>query len=243
MVKLYWPKVKNTEDKNSSGRSAGHIGASIKPKKGMKISSALWLNRHSRDPYVKERVKKHYRSRAAFKLLEIDKKHQLLRLDMRVVDLGAAPGGWLQVLSEKLDLEKSLVIGIDLSTMTSIAGIDFIKGDITAEEIKALVKAKIPSRLDLVLSDLSPARTGHAKSDALAQTALAETALEFAMDTLAVGGDFLCKLLQGHEEPIFFQRVKNFFKKTCRVKPSASRRNSTEIYILGKSFLGHHSAS
>jgi 23S rRNA (uridine2552-2'-O)-methyltransferase len=210
----------------------------VKTAKRRSLSSARWLERQLNDPYVAEAKKRGFRSRAAFKLLQLDDKHHFLRPGARVVDLGAAPGGWTQVAIERCGRQgrPGRGVGIDLLDMDPIAGATLITGDFLAEEALARLKEALGGPADVVLSDMAAPATGHAKTDHLRVMALVEAALEFAEEVLAPGGHFVAKVLQGGTERELLARLKQRFAKMRHVKPAASRSDSAEMYLVASGF-------
>ncbi|MCB1537445.1 MAG: RlmE family RNA methyltransferase [Rhodospirillales bacterium] len=201
--------------------------------KAAKESSKQWLNRHINDPYVHKANAEGYRSRAAFKLLEMDARLKLIKPGMRVVDLGAAPGGWSQVLSRK---KVAHIAAIDILPMDPLEGVDFIEMDFTDDAAPDRLKALMKGEADLVLSDLSPNTTGHKRTDHLRMMALVEMAWEFASDVLAPGGGFVTKVFQGGAEGEFLAMLKPRFETVRHLKPPASRAESSEVYLVGTGF-------
>jgi 23S rRNA (uridine2552-2'-O)-methyltransferase len=202
------------------------------------VSSARWLERQLNDPYVAEAKKQGYRSRAAFKLLQLDDKFHVLKEGARVVDLGAAPGGWCQVAVDRVG-ERGKVIGIDLLPMDPIPGADLIQMDFMTDEAPDVLKRLLDGKLtDVVLSDMAASATGHAQTDHLKIMALAETAYDFAKDVLAKGGTFICKVLQGGATGELLKLLKRDFAEVKHVKPPASRSDSAEIYVVALGFRG-----
>ena len=180
-----------------------------------------------------------YRSRAAFKLLEIDAKHRLLRPGQRVIDLGAAPGGWSQVAAAKVKSVEGggQVVGIDLLEMDPIAGVEFVRLDFMDPEAPARLKAMLRGgNADVVLSDMAAQGTGHVRTDHLRIMAVAEAATEFACEVLEQGGSFVCKVLQGGTERAILDRLKRHFASVRHVKPPASRAESSEMYVVALGF-------
>jgi 23S rRNA (uridine2552-2'-O)-methyltransferase len=202
------------------------------------VSSTRWLERQLNDPYVAEAKKQGYRSRAAFKLLQIDDKYRFLKPGARVVDLGAAPGGWCQVVAARVGA-RGTVIGIDLLPMDAIPGADLIQMDFMSEAAPDELKRRLGGNLaDVVLSDMAASSTGHAQTDHLKIMALAETAYDFARDVLAPGGAFICKVLQGGATGELLKLLKRDFAEVKHVKPPASRSDSAEIYVVALGFRG-----
>ena len=223
--------------KQSSGRGQNRLKQRVKSARGRKISSTRWLQRQLNDPYVAEAKEKGYRSRAAFKLLQLDEKAGLLKKGQKVVDLGAAPGGWIQVALEKLG-PSGKVIGIDLQEIETIAGAELLQMDFMDDEAPLALKRLLDGPADLVLSDMAAAATGHPQTDHLRIMALAEAALEFAEEVLAPGGGFAAKMLQGGSEKELLDRLKKRFEKVRHIKPPASRSDSAELYVVATGFRG-----
>lgn len=196
-------------------------------------SSSRWLKEHFDDPYVKEAQKKGYRSRATFKLLEIQEKDKLIQPGMVVVDLGAAPGGWSQI-AVKLVGSKGKVFALDILPMDPIVDVDFIEGDFREDAVlNQLENALTGQRIDLVISDIAPNISGNDSVDQPRAMYLVELALEFAGQHLRPGGNFLVKVFQGEGFEAYFKELKQQFKKVITRKPKASRGRSREVYLLG----------
>jgi 23S rRNA (uridine2552-2'-O)-methyltransferase len=222
----------------------------VKTGKSRSLSSKLWLERQLNDPYVARAKREGYRGRAAFKLIEIDDKYHLLKKGARVVDLGAAPGGWSQVAAKRVGTEegkakegKGRVVGIDLLEMAPLAGVDFVQLDFLDPRAPDQLKAMLGGPADVVLSDMAANATGHRKTDHLKIMALAETAADFAREVLAPGGAFLCKVLQGGTETTLLASLKRDFASVKHVKPAASRTDSAELYLLAMGFRGSATAN
>jgi 23S rRNA (uridine2552-2'-O)-methyltransferase len=203
-------------------------------------AQARWLERQLNDPYVARAKREGWRSRAAFKLLEIDEKYHILRPGLRVVDLGAAPGGWAQVAAKKVkSLEgQGKVVGIDLLEIEPIPGVEFQVMDFLDEAAPEALKAMLGGPADVVLSDMAANATGHKKTDHLKIMALAELAADFAREVLAPGGTYLAKVLQGGTEGTLLADLKRDFAVVRHVKPAASRSDSAELYVLATGFRG-----
>jgi 23S rRNA (uridine2552-2'-O)-methyltransferase len=199
-------------------------------------SSKRWLREHFQDKYVKQAQKSGYRARSAFKLLEIQQKDHLIKPGMVIVDLGAAPGGWSQVVVELLK-GKGKVFALDILPMEPITGVEFIQGDFGEEKVvQELLQRMQPTKADLVLSDILPNVSGIKVADQARAMYLAELALDFAKQILKPGGNFLVKVFQGADFEAFLKNMRSCFTKVVTRKPQASRDRSKEIYLLGKSF-------
>jgi 23S rRNA (uridine2552-2'-O)-methyltransferase len=196
-------------------------------------SSQLWLNRQLNDPYVQAAKSQGYRSRAAFKLLELDEKYNLIAKNARVVDLGAAPGGWSQIAMAR---GARSVVGIDLLPIVPVEGAMFIEGDFTNEGMDARLKTLLGGPADLVLSDMAPNTTGHVATDHIRIMALADMALHFATEVLAPDGAFVAKLFQGGAERDMLNILKLRFRTVRHAKPPASRKDSKEMYVVATGF-------
>lgn len=197
-------------------------------------SGSAWMHEHVTDPYVKKAQLDGYRSRAAYKLLEIDKRDHLLRPGMTVVDLGAAPGSWCQVAVQKMK-QQGRVLAIDLLPMLPISGVDSLEGDFTEPSALAWLEEKLQSgRVDLVLSDMAPNISGVMLSDQARQYELCELALDFSVNWLKPDGAFLVKVFQGVGFEDFRAQMRRAFEEVLIRKPDASRDRSTEVYLLGR---------
>jgi len=218
----------------------GSLKTRVKTARKRTLSSTLWLERQLNDPYVARAKREGWRSRAAYKLIEIDERFHLLKPGMRVVDLGAAPGGWAQVAAKKVKSEegKGRVVGIDLLEVEHIPGVEFTVMDFLADDAPDRLKAMLGGQADAVISDMAANATGHRQTDHLRIVALAELAADFACETLAPGGFFLAKVLQGGTENQVLARLKRDFAVVRHVKPEASRKDSAELYVLATGFRG-----
>ena len=230
--------------KGRSRESSGgtrRLAVRLRTAKGRKLASTRWLTRQLNDPYVEEAKRRGYRSRAAFKLSEIDEKYHLLKPGMSVVDLGAAPGGWSQVAAQRIKVMtgKGTVIAVDVVEMEPIWGVTALKLDLTdpdaADRIDEALNGK---KADLVMSDMHAPATGHKQTDHLRIMGLVEAALDVAEDVLAPGGTFLAKVLQGGAGKELVARLNSSFAKVRHVKPKASRTESAEMYVLATGFRG-----
>lgn len=215
------------------------LGQKIRKKK-MKASSRRWLERHINDPYVQRSKHEGYRSRAAFKLLEIDEKHKILKGAKRIIDLGAAPGGWAQIASKVTDSSDldPRVVAIDFLEMDQVPGVAFLQMDFLDDDAPAKLMELCGAAPNLVLSDMAAPTTGHKRTDHLRTQHLCEIAAYFAVDVLAKGGHFLSKTFQGGTENDLLQMLKKNFQSVVHVKPPASRSESVELYLLAKGFKG-----
>ena len=221
-----------------SGRGGRDLKVRVRSPKGRTLASKLWLERQLNDPYVARARREGLRSRAAFKLAEIDDKFHLLKAGAKVADLGAAPGGWSQVAAQRTGGALGRVVAIDLLDMPAIPGVDFLHLDFLDASAPERLKALLGGSADVVLSDMAANATGHRKTDHLKIMALAETAALFARDVLRPGGAFLCKVLQGGTEGELLAGLKRDFATVKHVKPAASRADSAELYVLAMGFRG-----
>lgn len=222
--------------KKSSGRGERELKVRVKDKRKSQ-SSRTWLERQLNDPYVARAKREGFRSRAAFKLTEIDDKHHLLKPGARVVDLGAAPGGWSQVARKRIG-ERGRVVAIDILAMDAVPGVDFAQFDFLDPDAPEKLKAMLGGPADVVLSDMAANATGHRQTDHLKIVALVEAAAEFAGEVLNPGGTFLAKVIQGGTEGALLAALKRDFATVKHVKPAASRSDSAELYVLATGFRG-----
>jgi 23S rRNA (uridine2552-2'-O)-methyltransferase len=221
---------------NPSGRG---LKERVKTANKRTASSTRWLDRQLNDPYVAEAKKRGFRSRAAFKLLQLDERFHFLKPGAHVVDLGAAPGGWTQVVGDVvLKNGKGKVVGIDILAMDPVPGAEILHLDFMSEEAPEKLKALLDGDADVVLSDMAASATGHQRTDHLKIMALAETAYVFAAEVLAPGGAFIAKVLQGGATGDLLKELKRDFEEVRHVKPAASRKDSAEIYVVALSFRG-----
>jgi 23S rRNA (uridine2552-2'-O)-methyltransferase len=211
--------------------------ARLKDEKRRKPSSRAWLERQLGDPYVARAKREGFRSRAAFKLIEIDDKFHFLKSGARVVDLGAAPGGWSEIAARRVG-QGGRVIALDILDMKPIMGVEFLQLDFLDDAASERLKAMLGDKADVVLSDMAANATGHRPTDHLRIMALAEAAAHFGREVLANGGSFLCKVLQGGTEANLLAELKRVFSSVKHVKPPASRTDSAELYLLAKGFRG-----
>jgi 23S rRNA (uridine2552-2'-O)-methyltransferase len=227
-----------------SGRGARDLSTRVKTAKGRKLSSTRWLQRQLNDPYVAQAKRDGYRSRAAYKLIEIDDKRRFLVPGARVVDLGCAPGGWLQVavqrvnaLGEKKGKARGSVLGVDILPVEPVPGATILELDFMADEADAVVRAALEGGVaDVVLSDMAASSSGHRATDHLRIVAMCEAAAHFAFDVLSPGGSFVAKVLQGGAEGALLTLLKRRFASVAHVKPPASRKDSAEQYVIATGF-------
>jgi len=222
----------------SGGRGGRELKVRVRTGKGRTLASKLWLERQLNDPYVARAKREGYRSRAAFKLIEIDDKAHILKSGGCVVDLGAAPGGWSQVAAARVGTQagRGHVIAIDILDMPPLPGVDFLHLDFLDADAPHKLKAMAGGPVDVVLSDMAANATGHRKTDHLRIVALAETAAMFAREVLKPGGAFLAKVLQGGTESVLLADLKRDFATVKHIKPAASRPDSAELYVLATGF-------
>jgi 23S rRNA (uridine2552-2'-O)-methyltransferase len=222
--------------------TTGRLHVTVKTGGKRKLSSKLWLERQLNDPYVAQAKREGYRSRAAFKLVEIDDKYHLLKPGMTVIDLGAAPGGWSQVAAKRVGSAggKGRVIAIDLLEMPEIPGVQFAQLDFHADDAPEKLTAMLGGRADVVLSDMAANTTGHRKTDQLRIVGLVEIAAAFASEVLNPGGAFLAKVFQSGADADLLAQLKRDFATVRHVKPAASRQDSSERYVLATGFRGAH---
>jgi 23S rRNA (uridine2552-2'-O)-methyltransferase len=223
----------------SKSSGSRELKVRVKTGKGRKLSSKLWLERQLNDPYVARAKREGMRSRAAFKLMEIDDKAHFLKKGGRVVDLGAAPGGWAQVAAKRVNAPaQGRVIGIDLLDIDPLPGVEFRVFDFLDAGAPDLLKKMLGGPADVVLSDMAANATGHRRTDHIKIVALVEAAAEFAREVLAPGGTFLAKVIQGGTEGLLLTALKKDFTTVKHVKPLASRADSAELYLLATGFRG-----
>ena len=220
--------------KQPSGRDAA---VTLRTARGRSPAQQRWLRRQLNDPYVQAAQREGWRSRAAFKLIELDKKFHFLRKGARVLDLGAAPGGWSQVAAARLG-NTGKVVAMDILDMEPITGADVFKADMLAPETPALLKAALGGPADLVMSDMAAPTTGHRPTDHLRTMGLLEAALDMAEEVLKPGGTFVGKVFQGGATGELLARIKRLFADVKHVKPPASRAESVELYLVATGFRG-----
>jgi 23S rRNA (uridine2552-2'-O)-methyltransferase len=219
--------------KSSAAPPARGLSIRVKSAKSRSPASARWLARQLNDPYVAAARQQGWRSRAAFKLLELDDKFHLIRKGARVLDLGAAPGGWTQVAVKR---GSGSVLALDLLPIEPISGAIALQGDFTDPDMPERLTAELSGNADLVLSDMAPNTTGHASTDHIRIVALAELALDFAVQVLTPGGTFVAKVFQGGSEKQILDVLKRNFASVRHAKPPSSRRASSELYVVATGF-------
>lgn len=229
-----------TEKKSTPPRS---LKVKLKTARKRTPSSQRWLERQLNDPYVARAKREGYRSRAAFKLIELDEKFRFLKPNQRIVDLGAAPGGWSQVAARKIGLADGgrgggKIVGIDLLPVEPMPGAEFVQMDFLAEDAPERLIALLGGQADVVMSDMAANATGHKKTDHLRIMGLAEAGADFARSVLAPGGTYLAKVLRGGTENALLADLKRDFAVVRHVKPAASRADSAELYVLATGFRG-----
>jgi 23S rRNA (uridine2552-2'-O)-methyltransferase len=227
-------------DKKGSLPTGRRATVRVKTARGRTVSSQRWLQRQLNDPYVEEAKKRGYRSRAAFKLLQIDDQFGILKPGARIVDLGAAPGGWTQVSVERVSAgkNKGVVIGIDITPVEPIPGATVLAKDFYDDNAPAVLTELLGGPADVVMSDMAAAATGETQVDHMRIMGLAEAAHDFAREILKPGGAFVAKVLRGGTERTLLDRLKKDFAKVRHFKPEASRADSAEMYVVGTGFRG-----
>jgi 23S rRNA (uridine2552-2'-O)-methyltransferase len=234
--------VRSAKGGGGQGQSGSRkLTVRVRTAKGRKIASTRWLQRQLNDPYVEEARRQGYRSRAAFKLAEIDDKYHLLKPGMIVVDLGAAPGGWSQIAAQRVGLtaDKGKVVALDLVAMEPVSGVIQLTLDMTDADSPDRIREALDGKpAHVVLSDMHAPAMGHKSTDHLRIMSLVEAALDLAEEILAPGGAFLCKVLQGGADKELVARLNRSFAKVRHVKPKASRADSAEMYVLATGFRG-----
>ena len=234
--------------KGGSGAKTAKAGAGGSRSLGVRVytakkrthASTLWLNRQLNDPYVQAAKRDGFRSRAAYKLIEIDDKHKLLKPGQRIVDLGAAPGGWSQIAAERTAAVggRGAIVAIDLLEMEPVAGVDFMVLDFLDDAAPDILKQKLGGKADVVMSDMAANTVGHRRTDHLRIVAMVEAAAQFAAEVLAPGGAFLAKVFQGGAAGELLAELKRDYVKVIHVKPPSSRKDSSELYVLATGFRG-----
>ncbi|GBR47494.1 RlmE family RNA methyltransferase [Neokomagataea thailandica] len=227
------PGVASSTEDGATVKTARNKSISLRTARGRTTAQQRWLNRQLNDPYVAAARKQGWRSRAAFKLIELDDRFSLIKPGVKVIDLGAAPGGWTQV-AVKRGAEN--IAGVDLLPVDPVAGATIIEGDFTDPEMPDRLKDILGGPADIVMSDMAPNTTGHAATDHVRIMGLAEGALDFALQVLAEGGSFIAKVFQGGSEKQMLDSMKNAFATVRHVKPPASRKESSELYVVATGF-------
>jgi 23S rRNA (uridine2552-2'-O)-methyltransferase len=223
-------------DRSGMGSGRGAPRVRVRSTGGRRASSTRWLERQLNDPYVHAARTKGYRSRAAFKILELDSKFHFLKKGARVLDLGAAPGGWSQIAADKVG-PTGKVVATDILEMEPLAGVDFLHADFLAPETPARLKEILGGQADVVLSDMAAPTTGHRATDHIRTVALLEAALDVAEDVLKPGGIFIGKTFQGGATGELLARIQRLFADVKHVKPPASRAESVELYLVALGFM------
>ena len=231
-----------SDRRGGGGGLRGDLKQRVKTGRGRTVSQKRWLERQLNDPYVARAKREGFRSRAAYKLIEIDERYRLLKAGQRIVDLGAAPGGWSQVAAKKVGAE-GRIVGIDLLEIEPMPGVAFITLDFLDPSAPERLTEMLGGPADLVLSDMAANATGHKKTDHLRIVGLAEVAAQFAREVLAPGGAYLAKVLQGGTEGALLADLKRDFSSVRHVKPAASRADSSELYVLATGFRGEATAA
>ena len=238
-------KPTSRQGKNNSGRGQRDLTVKVKTARGRKMSSTMWLQRQLNDPYVQRAKADGYRGRAAYKILELNEKFQFFTPGKRVVDLGAAPGGWCQVavpkinaLGEKKGKPIGTILGVDLQEMEPIAGAELYQLDFMEDDADLKVKEWLGGKADVVMSDMAASASGHKQTDHLRIMALCEAAAYFAFDVLEDGGVFIAKVLAGGAEGDLQKLLKRKFNKVLNVKPPSSRSDSSEKFVVATGYRG-----
>ncbi|MDG6095782.1 RlmE family RNA methyltransferase [Acetobacter sp. AN02] len=227
------PGSRNPEADASAAQTVRAKSVSLKTSRGRTTAQQRWLARQLNDPYVQAARKEGWRSRAAFKLIELDDRFHLIRPGMKVLDLGAAPGGWMQVAAKR---GASALVGVDLLPMEPVPGAETVVGDFTEPGMPERLIELLGGKPDLVMSDMAPNTTGHAATDHRRIIGLAEEALDFALEVLAPGGGFVAKVFQGGSEKGMLEPMKKVFTLVRHAKPPASRKESSELYVVATGF-------
>jgi len=237
--------ARKPSEKKNSGRGLRELTVQVKSARGRKLSSTLWLQRQLNDPYVSRAKTEGFRGRAAFKILELDDKYRFLLPGARVVDLGAAPGGWCQVAVPRINAlglrkgkAQGRILGIDLQEMEPITGAELHQLDFMEDDADQRVKELLDGRADVVMSDMAASASGHKQTDHIRIIALCEAAAYFAFEVLDEGGTFVAKVLAGGAEGDLQKLLKAKFKKVANVKPPASRADSSEKFVVATGFKG-----
>jgi len=225
--------MSNNTPKSTTALPSRGLSVALKTARGRTTASQKWLQRQLNDPYVRAAKEQGWRSRAAFKLIELDDRFHLIGKGAKVVDLGAAPGGWAQVAVKR---GAAMVVGVDLLPMEGVSGATILQGDFMDDAMPGQLAALLHGKADLVLSDMAPNTTGHNATDHLRIMALADLALHFAVEMLADGGSFVAKVFQGGSERTMLDQMKRHFAVVRHAKPPASRKGSSELYVVATGF-------
>jgi len=232
----------NHRSTKKGGGNIRNLNTRVQTAKGRKISSTRWLNRQLNDPYVVAAKRDGYRSRAAYKLLQLDERFRILKPGMKVVDLGAAPGGWSQVVSRGIRSDQigssAKLIAVDVIEMDPLPGTRFFLQDFMSDGASLAIKEALEGGADAILSDIAPPLTGHRRTDHLRIIAAAEAAYIFSCEVLHRGGCFVGKVFQGGTEEVLLNELKKKFKSVKHAKPAASRTESSEIYVVAQGYYG-----
>jgi 23S rRNA (uridine2552-2'-O)-methyltransferase len=222
------------------GDGSRELGVRLKTARGRTHSSQLWLERQLNDPYVARAKREGFRSRAVYKLMEIDDKAKLLKPGQRILDLGAAPGGWSQLAAQRVQSVegRGRVVAIDLLAIDPIPGVDFVQMDFMDEAAPDKLREMLGGKADIVLSDMAANTIGHRQTDHIRTVALVEAAAAYAIEVLAPGGHFLSKVFQGGTEGELLAELKRAFAVVKHIKPPASRKDSVEMYVIAQGFRG-----
>lgn len=236
-------KNRRNSNRRSVSKPRTHIRTlhtRVKTIKGRKFSSTRWLKRQLNDPYVAAAKRHGYRSRSAYKLMQLNDRFHFLKPDMKVIDLGAAPGGWSQVIAKEIGSDRSSsraqLISLDILEMEPIPGATVILGDFMNDDALSHLKATIDGSADMICSDITPVVTGHSKTDHLRIIAVLEAAYHFSLEVLAPGGGFVAKVFQGGSEKALLTDMKKGFQSVKHAKPPASRAESSEVYVVAQGF-------
>jgi 23S rRNA (uridine2552-2'-O)-methyltransferase len=237
--------AKAPDGKNTSGRGQRDLKVKVKSARGRTLSSTRWLQRQLNDPYVKRAIAEGYRGRAAYKIMELDDRYRFLVPGARIVDLGCAPGGWLQVAVKRVNVQgekqgkrNGRVLGVDLQEVEPVPGAEVHQLDFMDEGADDQVKAWLDGKADVVMSDMAASSSGHKQTDHLKIISLCEAAAYFAFDVLEEGGTFVAKVLAGGAEGDLQKLLKQKFTKVANVKPPASRSDSSEKFVIATGFRG-----
>ncbi len=228
--------MSNDTPKGTTALPSRGLTVSLRTARGRTTASQKWLQRQLNDPYVRAAKEQGWRSRAAFKLIELDDRFHLIDKGSKVVDLGAAPGGWAQVAVRR---GAATVAGVDLLPMDPVPGTTILQGDFMDDAMPGRLAALLGGKADLVLSDMAPNTTGHNATDHLRIMALADLALHFAVEMLGEGGSFVAKVFQGGSERAMLERMKRSFASVRHAKPPSSRKESSELYVVATGFRPH----